>query len=92
MTLKLTSDVAAGLASLAAARGLSIEQYLRSIVVHELAATPVAEIQAEEGSGMVFENGMLINGAGTALPAAVVDDAIRLSREERSQHLLGNLS
>ena len=92
MTLNLTSNIAAGLTAIAAARGLSVEEYLRGIVEHELAATHADEIPAEEGSGMVLENGLLIYGAGTALPATVIDDAIRRSREERSQHVLGNLS
>ena len=75
MTLNLTSNIAAGLTIIAAARGLSVD-----------------EMPAEEGSGMMLENGLLIYGAGTAMPDSIIDDAIRRSREERSQHLLGTLS
>lgn len=92
MTLNLTSNIAAGLTTIAAARGLSVEEYLSGLVANELAATHADELPAEEGSGLVLENGLLIYGAGTALPDSVIDDAIRRSREERSQHLLGNLS
>ena len=92
MTLNLTSDIAAGLTTIAAARGLSVEDYLRQIVEDELATAQADEIPGKEGSGMVLENGLLIYGAGTALPTAVVDNAIRRSRDERSHHLLGSLS
>jgi len=92
MTLNLTPDIATGLTTLAAARALSVEEYLRGIVEHELATTQADETLAEGGSGMVLENGLLIYGVGTALPAVVIDDAIRRSREERSQHVLGSLS
>ena len=84
MTLNLTSDIAAGLTIIAAARGLSVEDYLRQIVEHELATA--------RAGGMVLENGLLIYGVGTVPPTAVVDNAIRRSRDERSHHLLGRLS
>ena len=35
------------------------------------------------------KNGLLIYGAGTALPATVIDNAIRRPREKRSQHVPG---
>jgi hypothetical protein len=44
-----------------------------------------------EGSGMVSENGLLVYSTGKPLPAQVVDEAIRRSREERSKRILGNL-
>lgn len=66
MTLNLTSEIAAGLTTIAAVRGLSVEQYLRQIVEHELAAAQADELPRNEGSGMVLENGLLIYGAGTA--------------------------
>jgi len=75
MTLNLTSDIAAGLSTLAAA--------------HASDAHP-SDAHPEEGSGMIYENGLLIYGAGTALPSGLIDDAIRRSRDERSQHLLGS--
>jgi hypothetical protein len=93
LTLNLTPDVAAGLTTLAAARGLAIEEYLREIVEREMAAAQADGLPAEEAtSGMVVENGLLIYGAGTMLPDAVIDGAIHRSRAERSQHILGNLS
>ena len=66
MTLNLTSDIAAGLTTIAAVRGLSVEQCLRQILEHELARAQANELPRNEGSGMVLENGLLIYGAGTA--------------------------
>ena len=91
MTLHLKSDLAAGLEALAAAQGLSVEDYLGQLVQRELPATP-AEPAPFEGSGMVWENGLLVYRTGKPLPAHVVDDAIRRSREERSQRLIGDAS
>ena len=91
MTLHLKSDVAAGLETLAAAQGLSVEEYLQQLVTREL---PVAasEPAPSQGSGMVSENGLLVYRTGNPLPTSVVDDAIRRSREERTRQILGNLS
>ena len=89
MTLHLRPDVAAGLEALASAYGLSVEAYLENLVHKELPARS-ADAEQTEGSGMVWEDGLLIYGAGTPLPAGVIDDALRRSREERSQHLLGS--
>jgi hypothetical protein len=91
MTLELTSDVATGLAVLAAERGISVEEYLREMVAHELAAAgQPLEMNTEESSGMVLENGLFVYGAGTALPSDVIDNAIRRSREDRSRHVFGD--
>ena len=38
---------------------------------------------------MICEDGLLIYGSGTALPAGFIDNAVRRSRDERSQHLWG---
>ena len=55
MTLDLNSNFAAGLTAIAAARGLSVEEYLRGIVHHELSAANSEKIPADGGSGMVLE-------------------------------------
>jgi len=39
---------------------------------------------------MFWENGPFVYRTGGPLPAHVVDDAIRRSREERAQHILGD--
>jgi hypothetical protein len=91
MTLHLGPDVVAGLEALATSEGLSVEEYLQHLVERELSAT-TAEPPPSEGSGMVWENGLLVYRTGKPLPVHVVDDAIRRSREERSQRILGNLS
>jgi hypothetical protein len=41
---------------------------------------------------MAAENGLLVYRTGKPLPAQVVDEAIRRSREERSKRILGSLS
>jgi hypothetical protein len=48
------------------------------------------EMNTAEASGMVLENGLLVYGAGTALPYDVIDNAIRRSREDRSSRVLGD--
>jgi hypothetical protein len=88
MALHLRPDIEAGLTALASASGLSVEDYLRELVERELPAhTSVAN---SESPGMVWENGLLVYRTGKPLPTHVVDDAIRRSREERSQRLLGS--
>jgi hypothetical protein len=68
-----------------------VEDYLQQLVERELpAGTP--EPVPLEGSGMVSENGLLVYSTGKPLPAQVVDEAIRRSREERSKRILGNLA
>jgi hypothetical protein len=91
MTLNLKSDVAAALEGLAAAQGLSVEDYLQQLVERELPAV-TSEPAPSEGSGMVSENGLLVYSTGKPLPAQVVDEVIRRSREERAKRILGNLS
>ena len=92
MTLNLTPDIAAGLTAIATTHGLSVEEYLRQIVQRELPASQSDNSAPTEGSGMIFEDGLLIYGAGTALASSILDDAIRSSRQDRAQHLLGGFS
>ena len=88
MTLHLTEETAAGLTALAGAHGLSVEDYVKQLVEREL---PV-EVSAapREGSGMVWENGLFVYRTGNPLPGRIVDNAIRRSRDERAQHVLGS--
>jgi len=58
----------------------------RKLVEKDLSADAVEQGQQEE-SGMVREDGLLVYRTGRPLPAPVVDDAIRRSREERARHL-----
>jgi len=87
VTLNLKPEMEAGLAAHAQATGMTVEDYLRHLVEKELSADTLENGQ-QEGSGMIWENGLLIYGAGTPLPAGFIDNAVRRSREERSQHLL----
>ena len=91
VTLHLKPEVEAGLLVQAQATGLTLEDYLQQLVEREVAADAVDAGQ-HEGSGMVWEDGLLIYGAGTPLPAGFLDNAISHSREERSQHILGSHS
>ena len=88
VTLNLNPELEAGLSAHARATGMTLEAYLERLVAKQL-ATEVPEAGPGEGSGMVWEDGLLIYGAGTPLPAGFIGDALKRSREERSQHLLG---
>ena len=81
MILHLKPEVAAGLKALASAQSLTVEDYLKQLVDRELPARH-AEPASVEGSGMVWEDGLFVYRTGRPLPAQVVDDAIRRSRDE----------
>ncbi|HWE50525.1 MAG TPA: hypothetical protein VG273_12075 [Bryobacteraceae bacterium] len=91
VTLNLTPELEAGLHAQAQATGMTPEDFLQQLVERELSAD-ATNAAPSEGTGMVWENGLLIYGSGTALPAGFLDDAAKRSREERSQHLLGSNS
>jgi hypothetical protein len=91
VTLNLGPEVEAGLLAHAQSAGVTPEEYLRQLVERDLAIQP-ADSENPEGSGMLWEDGLLIYGAGSTLPARFLDDAIRRSREARSQHILGSSS
>ena len=88
MTLELRPEVAAGLETLAAAHGLSVEEYLREHVERELPSTR-SESTAPSG-GISIEDGLPVYRSNTPLPAHMIDNAIERSRDERSRHILGN--
>lgn len=91
ITLNLRPEIEAGLLAQAQATGLTLEDYLQSLVEREL-STESFEAEHSEESGMVWENGLLVYRTGRPLPSHVVDDAIRRSRDERAQQILGQLS
>jgi len=96
MTLNLRPEIEATLQAQAREHGLSVEDYIASLVVGDTTHLregdqPAPETQPSQ-SGMVMENGLLIYRTGRPLPAGVVDDAIRRSREERIAHILGERS
>jgi hypothetical protein len=91
VTLNLKPEVEAGLLAEARAAGVTLERYLQRLVEKEFSAES-NETGRPEGSGMVWENGLLVYRTGRPLPARVVDDAIRRSREERARHILGDIS
>jgi hypothetical protein len=91
MTLDLKPELAAALEALASAKGLSVEAYIEQLVEHEL-PLKLGDTAGSEGSGMVWENGLFVYRTGRPQPLHVVDDAIRQTREERAQHILGKHS
>jgi hypothetical protein len=93
MTLEVKPQLAAALEALASARGVSVEEYLQYLVERELPGKENEEDAARsEASGMVWENGLFVYRTGRPLPPHIVDDAVRRARQERAQHILGNLS
>jgi len=91
MTVKLKPEVASRLEALASAKGLSVDDYLQRLIERETApAAPEADVA--EGSGMVWENGLLVYRTGWPLPSHVVDDAIRCSRQERERKITSDHS
>lgn len=91
MTLDVKPEIAAALEALAAAQGLSVEDYLQQLVEKELPANAEAG-GVPEGSGMVWENGLLVYRTGKPVPQGIVDDLIRRGREERARRILGGKS
>ena len=92
MTLDLRPEIAKGLETLASAQGISVEDYLQRVVMRELPPAKTDDTASSNESGMVWEDGLFIYGAGTPLPDGFLDNALRFSRVERSQHLLGHRS
>jgi hypothetical protein len=91
MTLDVKPEIAAALEALAAAQGLSVEDYLQQLVEKELPANFDAG-GVSEGSGMVWENGLLVYRTGKPVPQGVVDRLIQRGREERARRILGGKS
>lgn len=93
LTLKLSDEQATALQAKAAAEGLSLDQWIQKLAEPDsLSAIEAEDVpKPEPASGMVEENGLLVYRTGKPLPAHVIDDAIRRSREDRSLQLLGNL-
>ena len=89
MTLDVRPEVAAALEALASAQGLSVEDYLEQLVEREL-PLKLEDASSSKDSGMVWENGLFVYRTGRPLPLCAIDDAIRQTREERAQHILGN--
>jgi hypothetical protein len=89
MMIELNPNIAAGLTAVAANHGLSVEDFLKELIAKELPDAPPDTGASDGASGMVWESGLFIYGAGTALPAGFIDNALRRSRDERSQNLLG---
>ncbi|HEY6248984.1 MAG TPA: hypothetical protein VI685_03430 [Candidatus Angelobacter sp.] len=91
MTLHLKPEIAAALEALANAQGISVEDYLQQLVEREL---PVKDMDAAPSGddGMVWENGLFVYRTGKPLPSHIITDAVRRSRDKRSEHILGDLS
>jgi hypothetical protein len=91
MTLDLKPEVAERLRNLAKSQGLSVEAYVQRLIEKDL-GEQTGESAADEGSGMIWENGLFIYRTTNFIPDHVVDNAVRRVREERSRHVLGDHS
>jgi hypothetical protein len=90
ITLNLEPEQEARLLLQARATGTTPEDYVRRLVERNLSGEAI-DSAPSEGTGMTEEDGLLIYGAGTVLPAGFIDEALGRSRDERAQHLLGLL-
>jgi hypothetical protein len=88
MTFDVRPEIAAALEALALAKGLSVAEYLEYLVQKE-APLQTENATGSEGSGMVWENGLLVYRTGEPLPSHIVDETIRQVREERARHIMG---
>ena len=91
MSVTLNLKPEAALLAQARATGMTLEGYLQRLVEREFSSQDADAGRAESGSGMVWENGLLLYRAGQPLTAAEIDEAIERARDERTQHILGNL-
>jgi hypothetical protein len=91
MTVNLRPEVANRLEALASAQGLSVDDYLQRLIERE-SPSAASEDDLSEGSGMVWENGLFVYRTGKPLPSHLIDEAIRLSRDERVRQVMGNQS
>ncbi len=92
MTLNLRPEIEASLYQMAEAQGVSIEEFLETLVSNELprhTANPPSPGDVEPKTGTVMENGILVYRTGNPLPASVIDEAIQRSREDRIAHVFG---
>jgi len=91
MTFHLRPETEAKLVTIAAAHGLSADEYLQALVERELLTGAPEPSSGGLSSGMIVEeNGLPVYRTGKPLPAHLVDDAIRRTREERSLHIAGD--
>jgi hypothetical protein len=82
VTLNLKPEVEAGLAAHARATGMTLEGYVERLVEQDFSLDAAGPVQREE-SGMVWENGLLIYGAGSELPSGFIENAVQRSRADR---------
>jgi len=91
MTFNLRPEIEVKLVSIATAHGLSADEYLEALVERESLVGTQASAD-EPSSGMVIEeSGLRVYRTGKPVPAHLLDDAIRRTRDDRLLHLIGNL-
>ncbi len=86
--LNFEPEIEAGLAANARAAGVTLEVYLQRLAERVLCVEG-SDNTLQEESGMVWEDELLIYGAGSVLPEGFIEASIRRARGERSRHLLG---
>lgn len=90
MTFRLRPETEVKLVTIAAAHGLSADDFLEALVEREsLMGVPTSP--DEPSGGMVEESGLRVYRTGKPAPVSLIDDAIRRLREERSLRLVGDL-
>jgi hypothetical protein len=85
MSVHLRPETEARITALAAASGVSVDDYLAALFAKEL---PENEPTSQDSNGAQFqkEHGIWVYRTGTAMPASLVEDtleAVRRQREER---------
>lgn len=88
ITLELRPELEAGFLAQADAVGVTPENYLSLLVERELSAQEIPD-DPDEGSGMVWEDGLLVHRTGKPLPAYLALDPVGYFRDQRTRHILG---
>ena len=90
MSVHLRPETEARLTALAAASGVSVDDYLAALVEREAPRDELVP-SSETESGMIWENGLHVYRTGKPLPLELVNDTVRRTRDERMMHIIGNL-
>lgn len=89
MSVQLRPETEARLEALAAASGVSVDDYLAALVEKEGSPRP----SPPESSGTQFqkEHGIWVYRTGVPMPASLVDDTLQAIRRQREEGGFGNI-
>jgi hypothetical protein len=90
MSVQLKPETEARLTALAAATGVSVDDYLAALVEKEGSPPP----SPPESSGTQFqkEHGIWVYRTGVPMPCSLVDDTLEAIRRQREERSFGNLT